>query len=355
MLVWSKLVERTKFLEFCFGCQTILEKAASKGKLTGKMQWREVRIFANNFVEVIDRDNLLKCSLCPRGCGANRIIGSGVCKSPGTPLVSSVVVHRGEEPVLSGEKGMCNVFFAHCNLQCVYCQNHQISRNTLMNQEWRMSVNTVAEEICRLLSSGIKMLGFVSPSHQVVQMLEIIELVKEAGYSPRIIYNSNGYDSVDTLRQLEELVDVYLPDFKYINPELGKRFSGVDNYPDVAVKAIREMYRQKGSSLLVEDGGLVESGMIIRHLVLPGFTGESIKLLRFLADEFSPRIHLSLMSQYYPPAGIELQPPLNRTLTEEEYMEVVEVAQEIGFRGWIQDTESFRSYQPDFSRSNPFE
>lgn len=279
----------------------------------------------------------------------------GICKTPDTPLVSSVVEHRGEEPVLSGEQGVCNVFFAHCNLQCSYCQNHQISRNSITNREWKMSVNEVAEEICGLLNRGISMLGFVSPSHQVVQMLEILELVRREGYSPRIIYNSNGYDSVETLRQLEGIVDIYLPDFKYVNPELGLRYSGVADYPDVAAKAIREMYRQKGSSLLVDNDGLAESGMIIRHLVLPGYADESIRLLKFLAEEFTPRIYLSLMSQYYPPVGVELQSPLNRTVTMEEYMGVVEVAQGIGFRGWIQDLESFGSYQPDFSRSNPFE
>ncbi len=270
------------------------------------------------------------------------------------PLVSSVFLHMGEEPVLSGNIGVCNVFFAHCNLQCVYCQNHQISCNALVNVSWGKSIDEVIGFITPILDSGIRILGFVSPTHQVVQMVEIIDGLHQKGYYPTIVYNTNCYESVETLRELEKIVDVYLPDFKYVNNSLGLQYSDVSDYFDVAKRALKEMYRQKGTSLLFGDDGLVECGLIIRHLVLPGHSTESVELLNFLSDEFSPRLHISLMSQYYPPSGLNLPNPINRVLSKEEYSKVLNTMEILGFRGWAQSLESADCYRPNFNSSEPF-
>jgi len=287
-------------------------------------------------------------------CGANRFEQQGYCKSNINPIVSSVFLHRGEEPVLSGSIGVCNVFFAHCNLQCIYCQNHQISCNVFFKESWEKSVDEVVNLITPILHSGVRILGFVSPTHQVVQMVEIIDALHQKGYFPTIVYNTNCYESVETLKELENVVDVYLPDFKYVNNSLGFQYSGVSDYFDVAKLALKEMYRQKGTSLLLGDDDLVEFGLIIRHLVLPGYSAESIELLDYLASEFSPRLHISLMSQYYPPHELNLPKPINKVLSNEEYCSVLKAMEYLGFRGWAQSMESNNYYRPNFNTSNPF-
>ncbi len=316
--------------------------------------WIVCLIFAENLVIVDWSNSSEPCNLCPRGCGVNRYEELGYCGVSANPLVSSVCLHTGEEPVLVGEKGVCNVFFAHCNLRCVYCQNHQISRNTVADPNWLTSVNDVVDAIVPILECGTRMLGFVSPSHQVIQMLQIITGIRQRGFNPTIIYNTNCYDSVDTIKRLDGLVDVYLPDFKYVNNSLGFELSGVSDYFDKALLALREMYRQKGSSLLMGNDGLVDSGLIIRHLVLPGYVDESVELLEYLSEEFSPRLHISLMAQYYPPSGLDLENPLNRVLLPAEYARVLEAMDGIGFRGWVQSLDSSSHYRPDFMADQPF-
>jgi len=256
--------------------------------------------------------------------------------------------------VLSGTKGICNVFFAHCNMQCIYCQNHQISRNELFDNSWAMSIDRAVEKVIQQLDCGIRLLGFVSPSHQVCQMVEIIDRLNRKGYRPTIVYNSNGYDKVETLKELEGIVDVYLPDFKYHSDQLGQKYSSTPNYFGVATKALREMYRQKGNVLILGEDNLAESGIIVRHLVLPGHANDSIKVLENIAVEVSGNLHISLMSQYYPTASTEGFWPLNRQLQPEEYNMVVKRYQELGFRGWIQRMDSSGYYTPDFSKRIPF-
>lgn len=299
-------------------------------------------------------ESLKSCTLCPHLCGVDRFQRKGFCKTSTKPLVSSVFLHKGEEPVLSGNVGVCNVFFAHCNLQCVYCQNHQISCNAFVNESWERSVDDVLNLITPILDSGVRILGFVSPTHQVVQMVQIIEALHQKGYFPTIVYNTNCYERVEILKELENLVDVYLPDIKYVNNSLGLRYSGVSDYFDVAKLALKEMNKQKGTSLLLGDDGLVEFGLIIRHLVLPSHSAESVELLNFLADEVSPRLHLSLMSQYYPPSGLHLPNPINRVLTDEEYRTVLNTMEALGFRGWAQSMESADCYRPNFNSNEPF-
>ncbi len=244
---------------------------------------------------------LTNCTLCPRNCGVNRFSKKlGFCKGDASFRISSVCVHKGEEPVISGGKGICNIFFPHCNLQCVYCQNFEISRNETGILPDAISLDELIRNICSVLDKTENIIGFVSPSHYIPQMLAIIRGIKETGRNPIIVYNTNGYDKVESLRLLEGIIDVYLPDFKYMDTILAHRYSQAGDYPEVASAAIKEMYRQKGSSLFLNDRGLAESGIILRHLVLPGAVNQSIEVLRYIAFEISPRLHISLMSQYYP-------------------------------------------------------
>jgi putative pyruvate formate lyase activating enzyme len=212
-----------------------------------------------------------------------------------------------------------------------------------------MSVEETAEEIMRVLPSCENRVGFVSPSHHAPCVAAIVDCIRRRGARPVFVYNSNGYERPETLRLLEGKVDVYLPDFKYADEALARRLSGVAGYPRAALDAIGEMYRQKGSPLWLDDAGLAESGLIIRHLVLPGFAEQSVEVLRTIARELSVSVHVSLMSQYFPPFPVEGFPSLNRTLYAEEYARVVEAFHELGFsRGWTQDLESSQRFRPHF-------
>lgn len=295
------------------------------------------------------------CNICPRQCNVNRTANElGFCNTDDKPLISNIFLHKGEEPIISGEKGICNVFFAHCNLQCVYCQNYQISQNGCSNPSWIISVDDAVDRIIDILDMGVNLLGFVSPTHQIPQMLEIIMVLEQKGHKPTVVFNTNGYDSVETLKQLEGIVDVYLPDFKYFNEDDSIKYSGVPNYFEVASKALKEMYRQKGSVIILDDDGLIESGIIIRHLVLPGLVDDTLNILDHIAYNVSPYLHISLMSQYYPTAQVQCEPNLNRKISLAEYSKAVIRMEELGFKGWIQDFESSDSYRPDFYRDTPF-
>jgi putative pyruvate formate lyase activating enzyme len=305
---------------------------------------------------MIDLNILSNCTLCPRECGVDRFGGSlGYCKSDAGFNISSICVHKGEEPVISGKKGICNVFFPHCNLQCVYCQNHDISRNSGVFYTEKLSLDEVILRICETLEQTENIVGFVSPSHYIPQMTAIIRGLHKAGIRPVIVYNSNGYDKAAILRMLEGMIDVYLPDFKYVDSALAFEYSHSQDYPEVAAAAIKEMYHQKGSTLIVNDDGIAESGIIIRHLVLPGSADQSIEVLKYIA-EISPKLHLSIMAQYYPTALVTSHPRLNRTITIAEYQKVVDAFYKLGFsRGWVQDLVSNESYRPNFCSRQPFE
>ncbi|MCL2790319.1 MAG: 4Fe-4S cluster-binding domain-containing protein [Desulfobulbus sp.] len=295
------------------------------------------------------------CRLCPRRCGCDRTAGShGFCRTDAGLNIAAITLHRGEEPAISGPLGICNVFFGHCNLQCRFCQNHQISRNDQTIQgAWSLAQAT--EAIVAILKTGVERLGFVSPSHMAPQMVAIINEVRRHGFRPVIVYNSNGYDRVQTLQALEDWVDVYLPDCKYSDAELARTLSGSADYPEVAAAALTEMYRQKGNLLHLDDNGLALRGLIVRHLVLPGAIPNSLNVLRFLASRLSPRLTLSLMAQYQPTAAVADLPPFNRSLCPEEYDQVVAELDRLGFaHGWLQDVASAGYYNPDFSRSTPF-
>jgi putative pyruvate formate lyase activating enzyme len=220
----------------------------------------------------------------------------------------------------------------------------------------KMDLNEALSQIIKILSDGITSVGFVSPSHVVPQVKAIIKGLNSRGLKPLTVYNTNGYDKWTTIRSLEGLIDIYLPDYKYVTNGVAAEYSGAYDYPEVALKAIKEMYYQKGSTLALDDRGHAENGLLIRHLVLPGHAEESKKVLYSIAEELSPGVHLSLMSQYHPIDNVRHHPVLNRSLYKEEYESVVETMVSLGFRnGWVQDMDSNINYRPDFSKENPFE
>ena len=311
-------------------------------------------------------EELRDCAGCPRNCHARRLDGElGYCRSSAGFSLGAICVHRGEEPVLGGDprsptsgagRGICNVFFTRCNLQCGYCQNYQISRNRGEILEHVLQPDEVVARIGRILDGGTRHVGFVSPSHCIPQMKTIARALAARSPRPIFVMNTNSYDKVETLRSLEGLMDIYLPDLKYMDSALAARYSGAVDYPAVAAAALREMFRQKGSYLLLNANGCAESGLIVRHLVLPGHVENSKRCLRFIAEELSPAVHLSLLAQYQPIPEVAGDPDLGRRLRPEEYEEVLAEMRRLGFyRGWTQELDSAENYVPDFRKRHPFE
>ncbi len=304
-----------------------------------------------------ERSMLESCTLCPHECRVDRLRkDSGICRTDAAINIASICIHRGEEPPISGPEGICNIFFTGCNLHCIFCQNHEISQPGRISIKGIMDLNAVLGRIEEIMKGGIRAVGFVSPSHVVPLVKVIIAGLHSRGLNPVTVYNTNSYDKIETIKSLDGLIDIYLPDYKYITSAIASDYSGSDDYPQIALKAIKEMYYQKGSTLVIDDQGRAEKGLMIRHLVLPGHAEESKNVLRSIADELSPGVHLSLMSQYHPTKYVTEHPLLNRLLYKEEYQEVVETMNALGFRnGWVQDMESNNSYSPDFTKEHPFE
>jgi len=303
-----------------------------------------------------DRSILENCTLCPRECNVNRFEGgTGYCATDAGINIASICIHQGEEPSISGENGICNIFFSGCNLHCLFCQNHEISRPRSIIRNPGMNLDTAVDQIEEILSLGINTVGFVSPSHVVPQVKAIISSLHSRGLKPTIVYNTNSYDKLETIQNLSGLINVYLPDYKYVTPEIASLYSDASDYPAVALRAMKEMYYQKGSTLVLDEKGYAENGLLIRHLVLPGHVNESKNVLRSVCEELSPGVHLSLMSQYHPTEEVTDHPVLNRPLYKAEYESVIEEMEALGFRnGWIQDMDSYENYRPDFSKENPF-
>jgi len=285
--------------------------------------------------------------------------------------ISSIVLHRGEEPPISGGKGVVNVFFPSCNMQCVYCQNWEIS--CLGTEGKVMSLDDVSGAIIDLLPHSENNLGFVSPTHFVLQMISIVEELRKRGHFPTIIYNTNGYDLPETIRSLEGIVDVWLPDFKYSDDDLAEGLSQAPGYSNYALASIKEMMHQAGTTLHTDHCGIARRGIIVRHLVLPGFVDNSIGVLQMIAENLSPNLHISLMSQYYPTdnhiltnsspgkegknriSQIPNRKSLHRPITQKEYESVFDEFHALGFaHGWLQEYESHGTYRPDFSKDQPF-
>lgn len=293
------------------------------------------------------------CRLCPRQCGVDRKKSTGFCGASEELKVSAICVHAGEEPPLNP---IVNVFFTHCNLHCIYCQNRDISSADVDPSfvHYR-TVDEVADRICTLLPQTNNLLGFVTASHYVHYLPAIVEEVRRRGFSPTIVYNSSGYESIETLQTLDGLVDIYLPDLKYMDSQLALRYSHAEDYPEVATKALLEMKRQVGAGLKRDEEGVAFRGLIIRHLVLPGRVENSLSVLDWIADHLPPfNVHVSLMAQYFPPHP-DLPTPIDRTLSEEEYRRVADHYEALGLDGWLQELAAEHHYRPDFSQKNPFE
>ena len=300
---------------------------------------------------ILDLRNILEeCSLCGRRCGVNRLAGErGYCGAGKELEVASSCVHTGEEPVLTGNRGVGNIFLGRCNMKCVFCQNHSISqpdRNTVTS--WEISATALAEKLLSFQERGCPAAGFVSPTHFAPQIFEAIGRAAESGFRLPVIYNTNGYDSMELLTLLDGMVDIYLPDFKYWNSEYGKKYSDTPNYPETAMNSIREMFRQVGA-LQTNSEGTAVKGLIIRLLVLPGDISGTEQILRFVAEELGTGVFISLMSQYHPAHNSRRYPPLSRKLDPEEYSRAVNTLEELGFEnGWVQDpVTSPDNYRPN--------
>jgi len=269
-------------------------------------------------------------------------------------IISYAGLHFGEEPPISGTKGSGTIFFAGCNLSCVFCQNYQISQEFQHYRTKALSIDDLASEMLRLQGKGAHNINFVSPTHMIFQMADAIYAAKRRGLVIPVVYNSNGYDSVDALRQIRGLVDIYLPDIKYMENELGGKFSAVNDYADIVPEVLKEMLCQVGH-LKINDKGIAVKGLLVRHLVLPDYLSNSRKCLSFIAD-LSIDTYVSIMSQYSPQNKAHLLPGINRTLTKAEYDEITDYALDIGLENvFIQEFESQEHYLPDFGQEIPFE
>ncbi|MBN1643497.1 MAG: radical SAM protein [Dehalococcoidales bacterium] len=300
---------------------------------------------------------LASCDICPRKCGVNRLNGAtGFCHSGALPIVDTVCKHMGEEPPISGMRGSGTVFFGNCNLRCVYCQNHQISQNRHKMRGKEMDCRTLAERLLYLQNElGCHNINFVSPSHFVPQILKTILLAIPMGLKVPLVYNTSGYDSLETLKMLEGIIDIYLPDIRYASNGIAKRFSQAPDYVENARAGIKEMYRQVGNLVMDEDG-IAQRGLIVRHLILPQRLAGSAESLKWLAEEISPDVSVSVMAQYYPAHHARRFPTLSRRITEAEYNEVLTLMEQSGMeKGWIQEMSAPESYRPDFEREgHPF-
>lgn len=286
-----------------------------------------------------------KCMLCPRGCGADRTRHQGYCGGGGSIRVARAALHQWEEPCISGTRGSGTVFFSGCQLRCCYCQNHQISAGNFGRE---ISTQRLADIFLELQAQGAHNINLVSPTHYVPWIIDALYLAKPALTIP-VVYNSSGYEALETLRMLDGLVDVYLPDLKYFDGERAGRYSCAPDYFEFASQAVLEMYRQVGCSVFNKNG-LLRKGLVIRHLVLPKGYHDSIKLLQWTAENLpAENILISVMSQYTPFHQSERFPEINRRVSTFEYRRVLEAAQDMGLHGFMQEKSSAREeYTPPF-------
>ncbi len=269
---------------------------------------------------------LESCEVCPHRCGVNRLKGElGFCKTGKNAIVDSYFPHRGEEKPIRGYRGSGTVFFSYCNMRCVYCQNYQISQ---LGEGREVSPEELAEIFLELQAMGCHNLNLVTPSHVVPQILSALYLAVKKGFRLPIVYNTSSFDSLESLRLLEGIVDIYLADLKYADREIARRYSKVKNYPEIAMAAIREMYRQVGD-LILDERGIAIRGLLVRHLVLPNGLAGTEKVAEFLAS-LSKNMAVNVMDQYYPSYMAWKYPELNRRITQREYHQALSLME--GFR-----------------------
>lgn len=275
------------------------------------------------------------CRLCPRRCGAARLEGEeGECGAGDRLFVSSHNLHLGEEPPISGRQGSGTIFVAHCSLHCVYCQNYPISQ---MGHGAETGMDGLSDMMLWLQERGAHNINWVTPTHEAAHLLDGLHRARQRGLVLPIVYNSSGYDSLDTLRLLEGIVDIYMPDMRYADGEVSEAYSGVRDYPEVNRKAVREMFRQVGDLRLGPDG-IAYKGLLVRHLVLPGGISGTEKVMRFLAKKVSGKTYISLMSQYFPAYKAPETKGIDRRITRSEYRQAREIVEKYGLtEGWMQE------------------
>ena len=289
---------------------------------------------------------LEKCMICPHNCGINRLDGQvGRCKSKDTVKIALYSTHNFEEPCISGKKGSGTVFFSNCNMNCVFCQNYEISQQ---GKGKEISIQELAEIFIKQQEKDVENINLVTPTSYVPQIIEAIKIAREKGLKIPIVYNTNGYEKVETLKMLEGYIDIYLPDLKYSDDILAKRLSKVDNYFEIATSAIKKMYRQTGKFVFDEDG-IMQKGMIIRHLVLPNHILNSRRVLKWINDNMND-VYVSVMAQYFPTYKAKEIEDINRKLTKEEYEEIENYLYRLNLEnGYIQELgEHEEEYVPNW-------
>lgn len=290
----------------------------------------------------------MKCYLCPRKCGADRENGEiGVCGADGSIRISRAAPHMWEEPCISGTRGSGTVFFSHCNLKCVFCQNYSIST---LGTGKDITADTLSDIFLRLEDMGVHNINLVTPTHYVMQIVRAIERAKNHGLSLPIVYNTSSYECEETIDMLDGLIDIYLPDLKYYSDKYAVRYSRAPRYFYHASKAIARMYSQVGAPVFDEDG-LMKRGMIVRHLMLPHLLFDSKKIIDYLYSEYGDNIFISIMSQYTPFGDMENYPELNMKIPKKYYDALVDYAADLGVtNAFVQDGEaSSESFIPDFN------
>lgn len=298
----------------------------------------------------MDLKMLEKCSLCPHECNVNRLNNEvGRCRATDKVKIALANLHYYEEPCISGESGSGTVFFSGCNMSCKFCQNYKISQEGLGKE---IEVEELANEFLRLQEENANNINLVTGFMYIPQIIEAIKLAKSKGLNIPILYNSSGYEKAESLKMLQGYIDVYLPDFKYFENDLGEKLSGIKNYPEVAKNALKEMYRQVGVPQF-DENGMIKKGLIIRHLVLPNHIENSKKVLKWIKENIDNEVYLSLMAQYFPSyKALEIK-DINRKLNLEEYEEIEDYVFELNFNGYIQDLEeNEEQYVPDFEGTN---
>ena len=288
---------------------------------------------------------LKRCRLCPRACGADRTRTRGLCGANDRIEAARASLHKWEEPPISGVRGSGTVFFSHCSLGCVYCQNRQISRREAAGQE--ITIAGLARTFLSLEQQGAHNINLVTGAHYAPHIVEALRLARKEGLSVPVVYNSSGYETIETLQLLDGWIDIYLPDYKYYSSYYADRYSHAADYRETAVTAITEMVRQTGAPQYNADGMLTR-GTVIRHLMLPGLGGDTAQVLRDIAVRFGDRVLVSLMRQYTP-FGMQDWPELDRTITDVEYAEACALFHELGLGGFFQQDESIsESFIPAF-------
>ena len=279
--------------------------------------------------------NLERCNICPHKCQVNRIKGQiGKCKSGNKVKIALYSIHNFEEPCISGKNGSGTIFFSNCNLNCVFCQNYEISQ---LGQGKEFEISELADIIIKEQEKGVENINLVTPTSYIIQIAESIKIAKGKGLKIPIVYNTNSYENIESLKLLDGLVDIYLPDLKYYYNKLGKRYSNVDNYFEIATNAILEMYRQVGN-VQIDSNGILQKGVVIRHLVLPNHIENSKKVLKWIKENLDNKVFVSIMAQYFPTYKAKDIEKINRKLTKKEYQEIIEYVDSIGLdNGYVQE------------------